>query len=35
MFQLDAEEFDNLKSHFVISSSTWGGRYGKKSRFEK
>ena len=26
MFQLNAEEFDNLKSHFAISSSIWGGR---------
>jgi len=26
MFQLDKEEFDNLKSHFATSSSGWGGR---------
>lgn len=26
MFQLTAEEFDNLKSQFAISSLTWGGR---------
>jgi hypothetical protein len=26
MFQLTADEFDGLKSHFAISSSTWGGR---------
>jgi hypothetical protein len=26
MFQLDKEEFDNLKSQFATSSSTWGGR---------
>jgi hypothetical protein len=26
MFQLTAEEFVNLKSHFAISSLTWGGR---------
>jgi hypothetical protein len=26
MFQLTAEEFDSLKSHFAISSLTWGGR---------
>jgi len=26
MFQLTAEEFNNLKSHFAISSLTWGGR---------
>lgn len=26
MFQLTAEEMINLKSHFVTSSSTWGGR---------
>lgn len=25
MFQLTPEEFNNLKSHFVISSSGWGG----------
>jgi hypothetical protein len=26
MFQLSPEEFANLKSHFAISSSIWGGR---------
>ncbi len=26
MFQLTAEEFDNLKSQFATSSSGWGGR---------
>jgi hypothetical protein len=26
MFQLTKEEFENLKSQFAISSSTWGGR---------
>ncbi|OGP49966.1 MAG: DNA-binding protein [Deltaproteobacteria bacterium RBG_13_43_22] len=26
MFQLTTEEFENLKSHFAISSLTWGGR---------
>jgi hypothetical protein len=26
MFQLTAEEFYNLKSHFTISSLIWGGR---------
>ena len=26
MFQLTKDEFDNLKSQFVTSSSTWGGR---------
>lgn len=26
MFQLTTEEFENLKSHFAISSLPWGGR---------
>ena len=26
MFQLEKEEFVNLKSHFATSSSSWGGR---------
>ena len=26
MFQLTKEEFENLKSQFATSSSTWGGR---------
>ncbi len=26
MFQLDKNEFDNLKSHFATSSPSWGGR---------
>ena len=25
MFQLDRDEFENLKSHFSTLSSTWGG----------
>ena len=30
LFQLSSEEFSNLKSHFPISRSGWGGRRSSK-----